>query len=115
MYGSNKIGKTHTVWGGTLVLGTALLCTQFILQKEGKIKYALFQDMAKEASKKVEAWIDMYLGLQIDEIKQDLYFSPLRNNKDVYSSIHLEDELKLFYDDSLPQYPVFIQKIMRKK
>lgn len=115
MHDANKRRQKHTIWGGTLILGTALLCTQFILQREEKIKNALFQDIAKETSKKVETWIDMYLEPQINEIKQVLCFSPLKKNKDIYSSIHLENEMKFLYDDSLPPSTSFMQKVMRKK
>lgn len=106
--------KKHAIWGGTLFLGTALLCTQFILQKENQIKLALFENTVKETSKKVETWIAMYLEPQIDEIRQELCFSPSRNNKNIYSSITMDTEIRLPYEEPFLHNTMMTQKIMRK-
>lgn len=113
MYNTKR--KKHVVWKGVFLLGTALLTTPFVLQKEEEIKTAFFQDMTKETSKKVEIWLQMYLEARITEIKQEFCFSPLKKNKGTYSSIHFEKDMKLLYDNSLPPSTSFMQKVMRKK
>lgn len=86
------------LWGGTILLSAALFSTSYSLQKENKRRNAFFPNRVKEAEMHVEAWMKMYLEPQIEEIKQQLYFSPSKNAKDLYpSSLALEKEIERFY------------------
>lgn len=101
------------IWGGAILLSSVLFSTSYSLQKENKSKNTFFQNIVKEAEMYVEAWMRMHLEPQIEEIKQELIFSPSKNAKEKYPfSLTLEKEIESFYPTFFLQEKA-IQKIKK--